>query len=95
MYKGLVKYTTIIMALASTAAFAAQPPLSPMSLNSGQTLQALPQIALGALDNEILKARDAKRAALEIEPVLQFAEPIAVSISAEANWTSLPAIKGQ
>ncbi|WDE02157.1 pre-peptidase C-terminal domain-containing protein [Thalassomonas actiniarum] len=95
MYKGILKYTTIIMALASSTVFSAEPPTSPMSLSSGHTLQAAPQVTMSALDNEALRARDAKRAASASEPVLQFAEPIAVSIKAESDWTALPAIKGQ
>ena len=95
MYKGICKYTTIIMALASTSVFSAEPPPSPMSLNTKQTLQTLPHITMGALDNEVLKARDAGRSALTTEPVLQFAEPIAVSITAKSDWTSLPATQGK
>ena len=95
MYKGILKYTTIMMALASASVFSAQPPSSPMSLNSGQTLQNMPQVTMQAMDNAALRERDARRLASASEPVLQFAEPIAVSITPEADWTSLPTIQGE
>ncbi|WDE09133.1 pre-peptidase C-terminal domain-containing protein [Thalassomonas viridans] len=95
MYKGILKYTTIMMALASTTVFSAEPPTSPMSLNTAQTLQAMPEVTMSALDNAALRARDAKRLAQSTEPVLQFAEPIAVSIKPDANWASVPAIQGK